>query len=232
MIHQLFNQLTLAMNASFIIALLASYSWGIFSILLSPCHLTSIPLIIGYISGQRVSGVKRSFFLSTVFAVGILISVALIGLITASMGRLVGDVGGGGNYLVAAIFFIMGLYLMDLIPLQWNELQLRTGTSGVAGALLLGLIFGVGLGPCTFAYMAPVLGVVFTMAVAAWLKTLFLILAFGFGQCTVIISAGTLTQVVQKYLKWTNSSKKMIVIRRFSGFLVVLGGVYFIAITF
>ena len=99
---------------------------------------------------------------------------------------------------------------------------------GVLGAFVLGLIFGIGLGPCTFAFLAPVLGVVFQTATENWWKAVFLISAFGIGHCTVIVLSGSFTNIVQKYLNWTEESKATIYIKRIAGLLVILGGVYFI----
>ena len=93
------------------------FTWGILSILLSPCHLSSIPLVVGYIASQGKISVGRTFNISLVFALGILITIALIGVITASLGRLMGDVGVWGNYFVAVIFLLVGLYLLDILKL-------------------------------------------------------------------------------------------------------------------
>ena len=120
----LFEWLIYSLESAPLIAITASFVWGVLSILLSPCHLSSIPLVIGYISSQGQIKVKRSFYLSLVFAIGILITIALIGLITASMGRLMGDVGQWGNYLVAGIFILIGLYLMDIIRWNWGALNI------------------------------------------------------------------------------------------------------------
>jgi len=233
MIDQLFSYLTLALNGSYYLALGAAFGWGILSILLSPCHLSSIPLIIGYISNQGLIKVKRSFYLALVFAVGILITIAGVGLVTASMGRLMGDVGLWGNWLVAFVFILVGLYLMDIIRWDWTGINL-TGSKhgGFRGAFILGLIFGVGLGPCTFAFLAPVLGVVFRTASSSWLKASGLILAFGLGHITIIVIAGSLTNWVQHYLNWTDDSRVVLYIKRIAGFLVILGGIYFIRISF
>ncbi len=233
MIEQLFSALTNAMSGSYSIALLAAFGWGILSILLSPCHLSSIPLIIGYISSQNEVNGKKSFSLSFVFAFGILITIALVGIVTAALGRMIGDVGVWGNYVVAAIFFIVGLYLMDILPLNWAGLHMqRFAKSGWQGALLLGLVFGIGLGPCTFAYMAPVLGIVFKIGSSHLFFAGMLVLAFGLGHNTVIVIAGSLTHLVQRYLNWTEESKASMYLRRSMGSLVLLGGVYFIYTTF
>ncbi|WP_353676528.1 cytochrome c biogenesis CcdA family protein [Rosettibacter primus] len=104
---------------------LASFGWGVLSILLSPCHLSSIPLVISYITSQGKISLKRTFYISLIFAIGILITIAVIRIITASLGRLMGDIGATGNYLVAGIFFLVGLYLLDIIKLDWNTTRLR-----------------------------------------------------------------------------------------------------------
>jgi cytochrome c-type biogenesis protein len=229
MIDQFFTDLTMAMGGSFSLAIGAAFGWGVMSILLSPCHLSSIPLVIGYISSQGQIKVKRSFYLALAFAIGILITIAAIGVITASMGRLMGDVGVWGNWLVAIVFVVIGLYLMDIIRWDWSGVQLgKNQRGGIWGALVLGLIFGIGLGPCTFAFLAPVLGVVFQTATDNLLKAVMLISAFGFGHCAVIVFAGSLTNLIQRYLNWTEESKTTLYIKRVAGLFVILGGVYFI----
>lgn len=233
MIEDIFSFLSTALSGNYAIAILASFGWGILSILLSPCHLSSIPLIIGFINTQGNISVKRTFNLSLVFAVGILITIALIGVITASLGRLMGNIGTVGNYLVAVVFFIVGLYLLDIIKLPWEGATLKsTNKRGLVAALILGLLFGIGLGPCTFAFMAPVLGVVFQVAKSNLTYAIVLMLAFSLGHCAVIVLAGTLTKKVQEYLNWTENSKTISYIKKICGALVILGGVYMIYNTF
>jgi cytochrome c-type biogenesis protein len=230
MFEGIFTALYEAMTGTVWLAVAASFGWGVLSILLSPCHLSSIPLVVGFISSQGKITVKRTFNISLLFSLGILITIAAIGIITASLGRLMGDIGVYGNYLVAVIFFIVGLYLLDIIKIDWNSIGLKqTRTKGLLAALILGLLFGLALGPCTFAYMAPVLGVVFQTAQTNYLLALIFLLAFGTGHCSVIVGAGTLTGKVQKYLDWSEGSKTISIIKKVCGVLVILGGVYMIA---
>ncbi len=232
MFEGIFTSLYEAMNGAIWIAVFASFAWGILSILLSPCHLSSIPLVVGFISSQGKISLRRTFNISLIFSVGILVTIALIGIITASLGRLMGDIGGVGNYLVAGIFFLVGLYLLDIIKVDWNSAGLRkTKSKGLLAALILGLLFGLALGPCTFAYMAPVLGVVFQTAQTNYLLAVTFLLAFGLGHCSVIVGAGTLTGKVQKYLNWSEGSKTILLIKRICGALVILGGIYLIFTT-
>src|SRR3990167_11422527 len=232
MIESIFIALYEAMTGSIWLALLASFGWGILSILFSPCHLSSIPLVVGFISSQGKIPISRTFYISLIFSVGILITIAAIGIITASLGRLMGDVGSFGNYLVAGIFFLVGLYLLDIIKLNWNSAGLRrTKSKGLLAALILGLLFGIALGPCTFAYMAPVLGIVFQTAQTNYFLAIIFLLAFGIGHCSVIVGAGTLTGKVQKYLNWSDGSKTILWIKRVCGTLVLIGGIYLVLTT-
>ena len=98
--QQLFTTLTHAVEASAFVAIAASLVWGVLSIVLSPCHLASIPLIVGFIDSQGRTSTRRAFLISLLFSVGILITIGLIGAITAAAGRMMGDVGKYGNYFV------------------------------------------------------------------------------------------------------------------------------------
>ncbi len=225
--RELFVTLTQAVEGSPAVALSAALAWGILSILLSPCHLASIPLIVGFIDGQGRVTTRRAFGLSAVFASGILVTIALIGVVTAGLGRIMGDVGPWGNYLVAAVFFVVGLHLLDVIPLNFSGASPGEGRrKGMIAALILGLVFGVALGPCTFAFMAPMLAVTLRVAATRFAFAAALLLAYGVGHCSVIVAAGTSTEAVQRYLDWSAESCGATVLRRVCGALVILGGLY------
>ena len=225
--EQLFSNLSHAVTAAPVIALSAAAGWGLLSILLSPCHLASIPLIVGFIDGQSQMSTRRAFIIANLFAVGMLISIALIGLMTALAGRMLGDIGAYGNWLVAAIFFVVGLHLWGLIPMPWSGPgQVNMGRKGLLAAFFLGLIFGIALGPCTFAFMAPVLGVAFAAADDNLLYAASLLLAYGLGHCAVIVFAGTFAEKVQQYLNWNERSNGTLWIKRVCGLLVMAGGVW------
>jgi cytochrome c-type biogenesis protein len=225
----LFAWLTHAVEGSAALALGAAFIWGVLSILLSPCHLASIPLIVGFVDLQGRISTRRAFAISSLFAVGILGTIALIGLLTAGAGRMAGDLGRGGNFFVAAIFVAVGLYLLEVLPLPWSGPgQVGLKRKGLLAAFILGLVFGIALGPCTFAYMAPLLGVTFKVAQTQMAYGALLLLLYGVGHCSVIVCAGTFTEVVQRYLNWSEKSRGSLVLKRACGALVILGGMYLI----
>jgi len=227
--ERLFSALSHAVEGVPAIALGASAVWGVLSIILSPCHLASLPLIVGFISGQGRVSTARASGLATLFAVGILVTIATIGAITAAAGRMMGDIGRWGNYFVAAIFFVVGLHLLGVIPMPWSGPgQVNLKRKGLLAAFVLGLVFGIALGPCTFAYMAPMLAVTFKVAATNLTYGLLLLLVYGLGHCGVIVLAGTFTEVVQHYLDWNERSKGAVILRKVCGVLVLSGGLYLI----
>jgi len=231
MIEGIFTWLTRLIESTPLIALFAAFLWGILSILLSPCHLSTIPLIVGFVGNQGKISIKRAFLISLFFSIGILITIGLIGILTALMGRMLGDIGKWGNYLVAGIFFVVGLYLLDIVKIRFpgiSNVQIRK--KGILAAFLLGLIFGLALGPCTFAYMAPILAVSFSTSSTNILFGILLLLFYGIGHCLVIVLAGTFTEVIQRYLNWTEKSKGTLILKRICGTLVIIGGIYMLTL--
>ena len=230
MIVDLFTWLTGALTQTPAIAIGAAFIWGVLSVILSPCHIACIPLIVGFIDGQGNISTRRAFSLSLLFGFGILITIGVIGLITGLLGRMIGDIGSYGSYFVASIFFAVGLNLLGVLPLPFMEGGANPNyqRKGLLAALILGLLFGIALGPCTFAYMATMLGVVFSMASTKIVFALSLLLAYGIGHCTVLVFAGTFTEAVQHYLHWSEKSKGAVILKKICGVLVLLGGVYMI----
>ena len=227
---ELFTALTRAIGGTPAIALSAAFVWGLLSVVLSPCHMASIPLIVGYVGQQGRTTVRRSFVISLLFAIGILLSIYIIGEITTQLGRMVGDLGPIGNYVVAGIFFIVGLHLLDVIPNPWSAPgKVGMKRKGLLAAFILGLIFGIALGPCTFAYMIPVIEANRRAAAAGmlWYGRL-IMLTYAVGHCAVLVLAGTSTELVQKYLNWNEKSKGTIIVKRVCGVLILIGGVYLI----
>ena len=231
MLVDLFTWLSGTLADSAGVALAGAFIWGVLSIVLSPCHLASIPLIVGFIDEQGRISAKRAFLLALLFSIGILFTIGLIGLVTGLLGRMLGDIGKWGNYFVAAVFIAVGLHLLGAVSLPFFEKGANVSNfkmKGPAAAFILGLVFGVALGPCTFAYMAPMLGVVFSMASTKILFAVSLILAYAVGHCSVIVFAGTFTEILQRYLNWSEGSKGAVILKKACGVLVILGGIYLI----
>jgi len=219
----LFTWLSDAMAGAPWLAVVAAAGWGVASLVLSPCHLASIPLIVGFIAERKNTTPRQAFAYALLFALGILSSIAAVGGLTTAAGRMLGDVGPWANYAVAVVLLLVALHLLNILPLPWERGLSLPRFQGKAAALLLGLVFGVALGPCTFAYLAPVLGVIFGVARTQPGFAVLLLLAYGIGHCVLIVAAGVSAEKVQQVLDWNGSSSGAKWLRRTCG-LLVLGG--------
>jgi cytochrome c-type biogenesis protein len=229
MLADFFQSLNSAMSGSPTLALAAAFAWGICSVLLSPCHLASIPLLIAYVNEQDVDSPRHAAWLSTLFALGILATMAAIGIATTLAGRMTGDAGPIGGYVMAAVFILIGLHLMDVVSVPWiGTHKEKVRSKGAIGALLLGLLFGIASGPCTFAFLAPVLAVVFNAASERALFGFLLLTVYALGHCMVLVVAGTSTERAQHFAAWNRETKVAQRIKTAIGVLLIFAGLYFL----
>lgn len=227
MMEYIFNSINTLIAQQLAIASVAAFLWGIISVIVSPCHLGGIPLICGYLM-KRTKNIKNAFFLSSVFSVGVLVSIAVIGAITISLGRIFGDVGFWGDIVVGGLFIIFGLYLLGLINLNWNGFQYKSKNINVLTVFFIGFVFGMGLGPCTFAYIAPIIGFTFKMSASDILRPAVLMAFFAAGHTATIAVAGISGNVIQRFLRFNEESNFLKVFQKIVGIILVIIGVSYI----
>lgn len=209
------------------LALAGAFLWGVASILLSPCHLAGVPLIVAYTGRSASLSSRRAAGLSTVFAVGILVTVAMVGALSVLAGRMLGALGGVTNYLVAALLFVVGLELIGAWPFHWSGLpRPETTKRGVMGAFLFGLAFGTALGPCTLAFLGPVMGLTIQTASSRPVFAMLLVLAYAAGHCGVLAMAGATGPRLSAMV--SHSERGVNAMRRVCGVLVLVGGLYLV----
>ncbi len=213
------------LNISAATAFLGAFLWGVMSIVLSPCHLSSIPLVVGYI--ESGSGKKNPLFVSAVLASGVLVSILVTGVLTGLAGRLLGDLGIFGKIFMPLFLLFTGLLLLDVvsIPGLFGHGDLKN-KKGLAGAFFIGVLFGLALGPCTFAFMAPVLVYVFSGFRSAPARSLLVLLLFAIGHGGVIVVAGAFTGFVNRYLGWDKKTKTISTVRKACGALLIIAALY------
>ena len=216
------------MTGGTMLAALGCFIWGLVSVLLSPCHLASIPLIIAYVGGQeKAVQPRQAGGYALVFSTGLFITIAVIGVVCALLGRMMGDVGIWFQVLVGIILVWVALGMLGVESCSMNgSLLYRLNVRGVVGAFILGLAYGVLSGSCTFGFIAPILAIVTVQAKV--FTGVVLILLFALGHCLPIVIAGSSTALVRRILENSAWQSTGAWFRKGAGVVIVLLGIYFI----
>jgi len=210
------------------IAALGCFLWGMISVVFSPCHLASIPLIVAYVGGQQqILKPREAGYYSVAFSSGLFVTIALIGIICALLGRMLGDVGNYWQILVGLvlIWVALGMFGVERCSMS-GSLLYRLNLKGVFGAFGLGLAYGVLSGSCTFGFIAPILAII-TIQQKVATGVLFILL-FAIGHCLPIMVAGSSTAAVTGLLensRWQGAGNWF---RRGAGAAIGILGFYFI----
>jgi cytochrome c-type biogenesis protein len=228
MLEQIFLIINEWLAGGTTIAFLGAFLWGTVSVLFSPCHLASIPLIVAYVGGQeKVLQARQAGYYSLAFTSGLFVTIALIGIISALLGRMLGDIGNYWQVLVGLVLIWVALGMLGVEKCSLSgSLLYRLNLKGILGALVLGLAYGVLSGSCTFGFIAPILAII---SVQREVSTgLTLILLFAVGHCLPIVIAGSSTAAVRKIVEnqsWQTGGQWF---RRGAGALIGILGLYFI----
>jgi len=214
------------------IAALGCFLWGMISVVFSPCHLASIPLIVAYVGGQQqILKPREAGYYSGAFTSGLFITIALLGIICALAGRMLGDVGNYWQILVGLVlvWVALGMFGVERCSMS-GSLLYRLNLKGIFGAFVLGLAYGVLSGSCTFGFIAPILAII-TIQQKVATGILFITL-FAIGHCLPIVVAGSSTAAVTGLLensRWQGAGNWF---RRGAGTVIGILGIYFIVSPF
>ena len=222
------ENLAIALYGAPIIAALAALGWGILSVLLSPCHLSSLPLVIAFINQQQEKRQHQAFHISLAFSMGILVTMIAMAALSFTIGILLGPAELLLNIFVSLLLLLAGLYFLDLLPLT-SGLELmnkRMGSHPYWNAFYLGLLLGIGLGACALAFMAPILSISMSNIATRPAFSIIIALAYIIGHCGIIVAAGTFMETLKKYLRWNQSSRGTLYIRKISGILIIIAAIY------
>jgi cytochrome c-type biogenesis protein len=189
------------------IAALGCFLWGMISVIFSPCHLASIPLIVAYVGGQnQILKPREASYYSIAFTIGLFITIALVGVICAILGRMLGDIGNYWQVLIGLVLIWVALGV-EACSMS-GSLLYRLNLKGLPGAFGLGLAYGVLSGSCTFGFIAPILAIITVQKQVA--TGVLLILLFAVGHCLPIVVAGSSTAAVKRVMEsssWQGAGK-------------------------
>jgi cytochrome c-type biogenesis protein len=228
MLESFFLTINEWMTGAATLAALGCFLWGMVSVLFSPCHLASIPLIVAYVGGQEsLLKPRQAAHYAIAFTLGLFITIAVIGIVCAFLGRMLGDVGNYWQILVGLILLWVALGMMGVEACSTSgSLLYRLNLRGLWGAFILGLAYGVLSGSCTFGFIAPILAII-TIQQKMGVGILFITL-FALGHCLPIVIAGTSTAMVRKLIENKTWQGAGLWFRKGAGALIAVLGIYFI----
>jgi len=196
----------------------------------NPCVLAMIPLMMSFVAGRKEEkpGVRRAFFFSFVFILGLAVTFTVLGMVAALAGKMYGDVSGVWTWIVAAVCLVMGLHLMGVLTVPIPSLggRVQPKTRGILGAFVLGLLFGVVSAPCA----APILIVLLTYLAGSGSSVSWgglLLLVYALGHSVLILIAGTSMGAARTLIQNKKATRALDLMRRGAGVAIVLVGVYF-----
>ena len=193
----------------------------------NPCVLAMIPLLMSVVAGAEATSIRKSFAFSVLFVLGLSITFAILGLISALIGRMLGDVGAFWKYLVAAVCLIMGLHLLGLFRFNINlPRPVNISKGGPIGAFLLGLLFGVVSTPCAVPILAVLLAYVGSKGNIIYGG--FLLIIYALGHSALILVAGTSMGAAKRLIESKGLRKTNVALQKIAGVIIILVGAYFL----
>jgi len=216
--------ISLDANATLAITLAAVFSTGFISGL-SPCTLPTVVFITAYVSGEKVNSKKRGFILSLAFILGIAFMLSFLGIFAGLIGKIISNTQ-VLNYIIAAILLIMGLWLLKafkFIPnYSFSKINPKRG-SGILGAFLLGIPFGIAASPCTLPITLSVLA--YSAIKGSVFFGMLLMFIFAIGRSIPLLAVGTFTGLLKNLRIISRYQNK---IERVAGITLILLAIYFV----
>lgn len=191
---------------------------------LTPCSLSSIPLVIAYVGGIGVEP-KKALRLSLVFALGAAITFSILGVIAASVGQLLGT-GAKWWYLVLGVLMVlMALQTWEIVNvIPSTNLVGKSKLRGYLGALIIGMLGGVFSSPCATPVLVALLAIAAGSGNLLWGALLMLVYGVGHGALAVL--AGSSIGAVNKLMQSERYGKLSRVLKIGMGILILFIGLY------
>lgn len=192
----------------------------------SPCVLAAIPLVIGYVGGYSEGNKRKAALFSLVFVLGLSITFTLLGAAASVMGQFLGFMGKWLYIGLVVVAIGMGLQLMGIIslPLPFQKTR-QVRTKGLVGAFLLGMLTGTVSSPCATPVLAVILAYVSTQGDMAYGGSLLFVYALG--HCALIFAAGLSIGLTESVISSRGVKSFSLYMKKVSGALLIIVGVYF-----
>ncbi len=166
----------------------------------SPCSISSVPLIVGYVGGANITGAqntKRAFMLSVIFALGSALTFTIFGIMASLAGELVGTAAQWWYMALGTLMMLMVLQMLGIYQfIPSINLSAKNKSKGMVGAFVAGILGGLFASPCSTPVLIALIALVAEQGNLVFGIVLFLFYSLGHGILAVM--AGTSVGLVQK----------------------------------
>lgn len=191
---------------------------------ITPCSLSSIPLVVGYVGGIG-RDTRKAFRLSVTFAAGSAVTFTALGVVASLAGSLIGT-SSSWWYIVLGVLMVLMAFqtwgIFEIIPSSY--LISKSTKKGYIGAFIAGILGGVFSSPCSTPVLIALLAIVAGKGSLLWGVLLLLLYSLGHGILAVI--AGTSIGFVKKLSGSEKYGKASTVLNIIMGGLMLLIGFY------
>lgn len=190
----------------------------------TPCSLSTIPLVIGYVGGTSTNA-KKSFKLSVAFAFGSAITFTILGIIAALLGGLIGNANKWWYIILGILMILMALQILEIYEfIPSTYLTSKNTKKGYIGAIASGVLAGIFASPCATPVLVVLLAMVASKGSIAW--GILLLLLYSIGNSLFVIVTGTFMGTMRKIIQSEQYGKISEILKYILGIFIALIGIY------
>ncbi|NLX85227.1 MAG: cytochrome c biogenesis protein CcdA [Synergistaceae bacterium] len=198
---------------------------------LTPCSLSSVPLVIGYVGGAAGSDTRKAFRLSLVFVLGSALTFTALGTAASTVGMFFMGAASWWYLILGSLMVLMALQtwgIFEIIPSSY--LMSKNRKKGYLGAFIAGILGGIFSSPCSTPVLIALLAIVAGKGSIIWGASLLILYSIGHG--LLVLAVGTSFSFAQKLSENINNSRASMIIKFVLGALVLLAGFYMLYLGF
>lgn len=219
MLVDLGNILSQNIWLAFVVALVA----GLVSSF-SPCVLSTVPLIIGYVGGYAGDDQKKALKYSLLFCLGLILTLTALGAASAFLGKMMTGAGKWWYLLLALIMAVAGLQLLGVFQFTPQACRMPARREGFIGAFLLGILGGILASPCSTPVLVAILA--FVAGKGNVYLGIGLLAVYSIGHCALLLIAGTSVGYVNRLAASSRTEKWGKVLKGLLGMVMLLLAFY------
>lgn len=191
----------------------------------TPCALTSVPLVIGYVGGTGQRNTKRAFWLSVTFSAGMAVTFTVLGTAASILGRLMQGTGSWWYLLLGILMILMSLQVWEVYNFIPSSHAIGKSTKrGFVGAFAAGTLGGLFSSPCATPVLVVLLAMVAREGSLLW--GMLLLLLYSIGHSFLVLVAGTSVGFVHKMSSSDKFGRASKVLRILTGSIILLIAFY------